>query len=222
MSRLEWNEVGKRFFETGVSHGVLYPRSGPGVAWSGITAVNEAVSGGEVQSLYFDGVKYLDVVANEDFQATLGAFNSPREFAACDGSKALSPGLYATQQPRKTFGLSYRTLIGNDLDGLDYGYKLHIVYNCVASPAGRTNQTVAGNPTPGVRSWTLNAVPPEASTYKPTAHFVIDSTQVNRFMLEDLETYLYGRDGFEPALPSQEEVIAFLANVIEEPLGDFI
>ncbi|HMT68916.1 MAG TPA: hypothetical protein PKD16_02075 [Saprospiraceae bacterium] len=222
MSRLEWNEVGKRFFETGVSHGVLYPRSGPGVAWSGITAVNEAISGGEVQSLYFDGVKYLDIVANEDFQATLEAFNSPKEFAACDGSKTLSPGLFATQQPRKTFGLSYRTLIGNDLDGLDYGYKLHIVYNCVASPAGRTNQTVAGNPTPGVRSWTLNAVPPEASTYKPTAHFVIDSTQVNRFMLEDLETYLYGRDGFEPALPSQEEVIAFLANVIEEPLGDFI
>lgn len=221
MSRLEWNLTGERFFETGVSHGVLFPRTGPGVPWNGLISVNEAVNGGEVESLYFDGVKYLDVIANEDFQATIEAFSSPKEFAACDGSKTLSPGLFATQQPRKPFSFSYRTLIGNDLDS-DLGYKLHIVYNCMASPASRSSQTISGTPTPGSRSWTVNAVPPEASTYKPTAHFVIDSTQVNNFMLEDLESYLYGREGFEPALPTQEEVIAFLANVIEEPLGEFI
>jgi len=221
MSRLEWNPVGERRFETGVSHGVLFPRTGPGVAWNGIISVNESVSGGEVESLYFDGVKYLDVIMNEDFQATLDAYSSPREFAACDGSKSLSPGLFATQQPRKTFGLSYRTLIGNDLDGIDFGYKLHIVYNCMASPASRNNQTVSGSvPTPATRSWTINAVPPEASTFKPTAHFVIDSTLVNRFMLEDLESYLYGRDGQEPTLPTQSEVIDMLANLITEPLTE--
>jgi hypothetical protein len=221
MSRLEWNPVGERRFETGVSHGVLFPRTGPGVAWNGLISVSETIAGGEVQSLYFDGVKYLDIIANEDFQATLEAYSSPREFAACDGSKSLSPGLFATQQPRKTFGLSYRTLVGNDLEGIDYGYKLHIVYNCVASPAGRTNKTVSGSvPDPAARSWTINAVPPEASTYKPTAHFVIDSTLVNRFMLEDLESYLYGREGQEPQLPSQSEVINMLANLITEPLTE--
>ncbi len=221
MSRLEWNVVGERLFETGVSHGVLYPRTGPGVAWNGITSINEAVAGGEVESFYLDGVKYLDIVTNEDFQATLEAFSSPKEFAACDGTKRLSPGLFATQQPRKPFGLSYRTLIGNDLDGIDFGYKLHIVYNCMASPASRSSQTVAGNtPTPGSSSWTINSAPPEASTYKPTAHFVIDSTEVNPYMLGDLESYLYGREGHDPALPSQEEVIAMLANLITEPLTE--
>lgn len=221
MSRLEWNPVGERRFETGVSHGVLFPRVGPGVAWNGLISVNEAVSGGDVQSLYFDGVKYLDIVSNEDFQATLEAYSAPKEFAACDGSKTLSPGLFATQQPRKTFGLSYRTLIGNDLEGIDFGYKLHIVYNCMASPATRSNQTVSGSvPTPAARSWTINAVPPEASTFKPTAHFVIDSTLVNRFMLEDLESYLYGRDGQDPALPTQADVINMLANLITEPLTE--
>jgi len=223
VSRLEWNLPGQRLFETGVSHGVLFPRTGPGVAWNGLISVNEAVSGGDVESLYFDGVKYLDIVANEDFQATIEAYSAPKEFAASDGSKALSPGLYATQQPRKPFSFSYRTLIGNDLKDVDFGYKLHIVYNCMASPAARTNQSLGGGtPSPGTRSWTVNAVPPEATTFKPTAHFVIDSTIVNPYMLADLESYLYGREGFEPALPTQDEVIAFLANVIEEPLGDFI
>ncbi len=223
MTRIEWNRNGERLFETGVSHGVLFPRTGPGVPWNGLISVNEAISGGDVESLYFDGVKYLDVVANEDFQATIEAFSAPREFAASDGSKMLSPGLFATQQPRLPFSFSYRTLVGNDLEGLNFGYKLHIVYNCMVSPASRTNQTVSGStPTPGTRSWTVNAVPPEASTYKPTAHFIIDSTQVNRYMLEDLERYLYGDEANDAALPTQDQVIAFLANVIEEPLGDLI
>lgn len=220
MTRLEWNRVGDRFFETGVDRGVLYPRVGPGVAWNGLISVDETTSGGDVESLYFDGVKYLDIVAGEDFEATITAFSAPREFAACDGTKQLSPGLFATQQPRKPFGFSYRTLIGNDLEGTDFGYKLHIVYNCMASPATRSSQTLAEVPNLGTRSWNVHTVPPEASTFKPTAHFVIDSTLVDPYMLENLESYLYGRDGLEPTLLTQDEVLTILANAITEPLSE--
>lgn len=219
MSKLAWNQPGERFYETGVNRGVLYPRTGPGVPWNGLISVNENVSGGEVESLYFDGVKYLDVIASEDFQAILEAYSSPPEFAACDGSKQLSPGLFATQQPRKPFGLSYCTLIGNDLQGTDVGFKLHLVYNCMASPASRNNQTLAGTVNPGSRQWTINSVPPPASTFKPTAHFVIDSTKINPFVMESLLAYLHGTDDSDPRLPSQDEVISILANPIEEPLS---
>lgn len=220
MPRLEWSRNGEKLFETGVDRGVLYPQAGPGVAWVGLIAVNENVSGGDVESHYYDGVKYLDVVASEDFEATIEAFSAPREFAACDGTKQLSPGLFATQQPRKPFGFSYRTLIGNDLEGVEFGYKLHLVYNCMASPAARSSQTLAGVPNLSTRSWTVNTVPPEASTFKPTAHFVIDSTLVDPFMLANLESYLYGRDGLDPILPSQAEVLTILANVITEPISE--
>lgn len=218
MSRLVWNEIGKRFYETGVDRGVLYPNSGPGVPWNGLVSVSENASGGDVEALYFDGVKYLDIVAGEDFQATLEAFSAPAEFAACEGSKALSPGLYATQQPRKTFGLSYRTLIGNDLEDTSFGYKLHVVYNATAAPSSRNNQTLDDSPSPVVRQWNISSVPQKASTYKPTAHFVIDSTEVDPYMLEDLESFLYGRAGQDPMLLPQIEVIEILANRIIEPL----
>lgn len=219
MARLVWNQVGERFYEAGVDRGVLYPVAGPGVPWNGLISVSENVSGGEVEGLFYDGVKYLDVIANEDFQATLEAFSAPPEFAGCDGRKQLSPGLYATQQRRKTFGLSYRTKIGNDLDA-DLGYKLHIVYNCTAAPAGKTSKTLNNTPEPETRSWTLNSVPPPASTYRPTAHFVIDSTEANKYMLEDVESYLYGRAGQDPALPTQDEILAMMANLITEPLTE--
>lgn len=228
MSRIEWNKPGERFFEAGVNQGVLYPRVGPGVPWNGLVSVSESTSGGDLESLYYDGVKYLDVVAGEDFQAVLEAYSAPREFDASDGQKALSPGLFVTQQPRKTFGLSYRTLIGNDLVGQDYGYKLHIVYNCTASPSGRTNKTLAGNIAPDTRTWTINTVPPPASTFKPTAHIVLDSTLIDPFAMQQVEMLLYGRDADDersallPYLPTVAQLVATLDTRIPEFITPFI
>lgn len=222
---LEWGQPGKKFYEAGIDKVVLYPPTGPGVVWNGILSLDEAVFGGEPEALYYDGVKYLDVVASEDFQATLTAFTSPREFSPCDGRKALVPGLYATNQPRKSFGLAYRTLIGNDLKGIDYGYKQHIVYNCTATPSARSNTTIGRDISPNTKTWTINSVPPPSSAFKPTAHLVIDSREVNPYLLENLETILYGRDedgdreAVLAAQPSLTQILNILANPITEPLG---
>lgn len=224
MSRIDWNKAGERFFETGVDHCVLYPNIGPGVAWNGVTSINEEASGGDLEPLYFDGIKYADVASSEDFQVTLEAFSAPREFAAADGVKMLVPGLFVTQQPRKTFGLTYRTLIGNDLVGTEYGYKLHIVYNCTAAPSGKTNQTLAANTTPGTRSWSISTVPPPASTFRPTAHLVLDSTLIEPFLMAEIETALYGRDATEGLaerqayLPTVAELLAIMGNTISETI----
>jgi hypothetical protein len=214
--RLEWNKPGERIFETGVSHGVLYPSAGPGVPWNGIVQVTEDSTGGDVSPLYLDGVKYMDVVANEDFEATLEAYSAPPEFAACEGIKTLVPGLYATQQRRKTFGLSYRTLIGNDLEGTDYGYKLHIVYGCTAAPAGRSYQTLGDRVDIKTKSWSMSTVPQPATNYKPTAHFILDSTKMDSYLLEEIESFLYGRDDRDSRLLSQSEILDILANPISE------
>lgn len=213
MSRVEWNKAGQRFFEVGVDRGVLYPRLGPGVAWNGLVAVNENVSGGEVESLYYDGVKYADLAAAEDFEATIEALSAPAAFAASDGVKYISPGLSVSQQPRKPFGLCYRTLLGNDLVGQDYGYKLHLVYNCTAAPAGRSNKTLTANIDPDTRSWTISTVPPPASTFRPTAHIVVDSTLVDPYLMLALETELYGRDA-QPGLPAREAYLPTVAQII--------
>lgn len=212
MARLVWNQTGERFYETGVDRGVLY-RSlfDAGVPWNGLISVSEDVSGGAVNNYYLDGVKYLDFVASEDFSATLEAFSAPPEFSGCDGSKVLSPGLFATQQPRRTFHLSYRTKIGNDLDGLNYGYKLHIVYNATAAPSSQSSRTVGNQVSPETRQWNIHTVPPPATNYKPTAHFVIDSTLVEPQRMALLEDRLYGTPSEPPKLPSASEVIALLA-----------
>lgn len=222
MSRIEWNKAGERFFEAGVDRGVLYPRLGPGVPWNGLTSVSENTSGGDMESLYFDGIKYLDVVASEDFQATVDAYSAPAEFGPSDGQKALSPGLFVTQQPRKTFGLSYRTLKGNDLVGTEYGYKIHIVYNCTAAPSNKNNVTLGSSVTPGTRSWTIETVPPPASTFKPTAHIVLDSNLIEPFMMEQVEALLYGHDGAAPYLPTVAELVATLDTRIGELVTEFI
>lgn len=211
MAKLMWNQVGTRFYETGVDRGVLYPNYLPGVAWNGLLSVDEDSSGGELESFYFDGIKYVDIVSNEDFKATIEAFSSPSEFAACEGQKTLSPGLFATQQPRSTFGFSYRTLIGNDLQGTDLGYKLHLVYNATAEPSSRKNQTLSGNVSPGTRQWTVYTVPPPTTTYKPTGHLVIDSTLANPTKLANLENILYGTSDSAPSLPTQSTVISTLS-----------
>lgn len=228
MSRIEWNKAGERFFEAGVNQGVLYPPTGQGVPWNGLVAVNENSSGGELESLYFDGVKYLDILSAEDFQASIEAYSAPRAFDPCDGIKTLSPGLFATQQPRKTFGLSYKTLIGNDLVGEDYGYKLHVVYNCTATPAPRNSKTLAASISPDTRVWGIYTVPPPAETYRPTAHLVIDSTLVDPYLMENLETLLYGRDAasgvaeVQASLPTVEEIILILSNPITTLIEEFV
>lgn len=211
MTRLTWNDAGERFFEAGLHRGVLYPKLGPGVAWNGLIGVDETPSGGEVESYYFDGVKYLDFVASEDYSATIDAFSAPAEFAACDGTKQLSPGLYVTQQPRQSFGLSYRTLIGNDLEGTDHAYKIHLVYNATAAPAGRSHKTLTNAVDPATRQWTIHTVPPKATTYKPTAHLIVDSRDLTSGKLEALENLLYGTSSTNPRLPTQAEVITLLA-----------
>ena len=222
MSRIEWNKAGARFFEAGVDNAVLYPRFGSGVPWNGLLAVNESVAGGEIDSLYFDGVKYLDIAAGEDFDATIEAFHAPLEFASADGQKYLSPGLSVTQQPRATFDLCYRTLIGNDLVGHTFGYKLHIVYNCTAQPSPRSNRTLSENVDPQTRTWEIKTVPPMAQNFRPTAHVVVDSTLADPYLMENLETVMYGRDAteelgaLEPYLPTVEEIIMILTNRISE------
>lgn len=210
MAQLVWGTVGERFYETGVDRGVLYPKYTPGVAWSGLISVDESSEGGDVEPFHFDGIKYLDFVASEDFQATVEAFSAPAEFSVSDGHKALSPGLFATQQPRLTFGMSYRTLIGNDIDGVDYGYKLHLVYNATAGPSSNKRQTMSGSVSPEVKQWTIYTVPPLSLTYKPTAHIVVDSTLASPSKLSTLENTLYGVYG-DPELPTQAEIISMFA-----------
>lgn len=211
MTRIEWNKPGERFFEAGVDRGVLYPKLGPGVAWNGLTAVGESTSGGDLEPLYYDGVKYLDLVAAEFFQATIDAYSAPAQFAAADGQKTLAPGLFASQQLRQTFGMSYRTLKGNDLVGENVGYKVHIVYNCTASPSSRSHVTIGASANPGTRSWTIDTVPPAATTFKPTAHLVVDSNLTTAAKLAALEDALYGTSTAAPYLPTVDQVVSMLA-----------
>jgi hypothetical protein len=159
VAKIEWDKVGERFFETGVDQGVLYPNDAPGVPWNGIISIEESVSGGEAEALYFDGIKYLDTVSAEDFQATLTAFTYPDEFAECEGTLELAEGMFLPYQRHQTFGLSWRTKVGNDLDGVDHGYKIHIVYQATAAPSARAYQTLSDSPSPLNFQWTINALP---------------------------------------------------------------
>lgn len=211
MSRIEWNKAGERFYETGVDRGVFYPRFDAGVAWNGLVAVNESISGGEMEALYYDGVKIGDLVAAEDFSATIESYSHPVEFSEADGTRQISPGLYVTQQVRKKFGFSYRTMIGNDLVGATYGYKIHLVYNCTASPSARNNTTISESVNPPTRSWTLYTVPAPGGYFKPTAHVVIDSTKVSESKMAAVENMLYGTSNANAFLPSIAQLSAALA-----------
>jgi hypothetical protein len=211
MTALAWNQPGQKIFETGLDRGVLYPRLGPGVAWNGLVAVDENPSGGEPTPLYFDGQKYLDVMANEDFQATLQAMAAPPEFAACDGQVVLAAGLVATQQPRDTFGLSYRTLVGNDTQGTDHGYKLHLVYNATAGPAPKSHRTTSNASDLSPTVWTIYSVPVPATTYRPSGHLVLDSRDISPSVLQEIEDLLYGTVSTAPELPTPAELIVLLS-----------
>lgn len=217
MTRIEWGAPGTKTYEQGLDRGVLYPRTGPGVPWTGLVSVSEETSGGEVESFYYDGVKYLDVILYEDYQATLEAFDAPFEFGVCDGNRPIALGLFATQQPREPFGLSFRTQVGNDLTE-EAGYKINLVYNCMASPAERTRKTTAADVELEPIAWTLYTRPPRravygGATYKPTAHLIIDSRSGNPH-LETLELALYGANldhgPWNPRLPTQQEIVNLL------------
>lgn len=217
--QIEWNAPGQRIFETGVSNGVLFPKAGPGVPWNGLVSISEAESGGDVENLYFEGIKRLDIVANEDYSAVIEAMQAPPEFNVSDGIKSLAPGLSVGQQPRKTFDFSYRSLIGNDLKSTSYGYKLHVVYNATAAPSPMSYKTLTNNTGVDARSWNISCVPPPASTYKPTAHIVIDSTEADPYLLQNVESILYGTDTADPRVPSQAEILGIFGSRITEPLA---
>lgn len=217
MSRIVWDKTGERFYETGVDRAVLYPISSAGlynkgVPWNGITGITESPSGAEPNNLYADNIKYLVLVGAEDFGLTVECYTYPDEWEECDGSAEIAPGVVAGQQNRKVFGLSYRTKLGNDVDGQDHGYKLHLVYGGLASPSERGYQTVNDSPEPINPSWEITTTPVDVPGYKPTARLIITSTKVDPAKLKALEDILYGTEETEPRLPLPEEVIKLLAN----------
>jgi hypothetical protein len=227
MPEITWDEVGERTYETGVDHGVLYIPGvtgsyDTGVAWNGLTTVTESPSGAESNKQYADNLVYLNLISAEEFGATIEAFTYPDEFGQFDGSAQPEPGVYIGQQSRKSFGLSYRTLYGNDLEGTDYGYKLHLVYGCQAAPSEKAYATVNDSPEALAFSWELTTTPVAvgtigAVTYKPTALLVVDSTKVDPEGLEALEDQLYGR-GTAPAdvakLPLPADVIELISTTV--------
>lgn len=218
MSKLKWDQTGERFYETGVDKVVLFPMEltgeyGQGVAWNGISAVNESPSGAEPTALYANNGKYLNLISNEDFAATIEAYTYPDEFEECDGSKEIAPGVVIGQQKRKVFGLAYRTLLGNDVDGNDHGYKLHLVYGCLAAPSEHNHSTVNDSPEAGTMSWSVSTTPVEVADAKPTATVTIDSTKADKAKLKKLEDMLYGTDQAESKLPLPAEVITLMKDV---------
>lgn len=211
MARITWDNTGERLYETGVKNGVLYPIQNDGmytkgVAWNGLTAVTESPSGAEATALYADDIKYLNLISNEEFGATIEAYTYPDEFAECDGSAALAAGVMIGQQKRKTFGLCYRTSLGNDVDGSDHGYKLHLVYGCLAAPSEKAYATINDSPEAITFSWEVSTTPVNVTGYKPTSQITIDSTKVDQAKLTALEDVLYGKDEVEPKLPMPDEV----------------
>lgn len=210
MTRLSWGTPGERFYETGVDRGVLFI-GGVGYAWSGLVSVAESPSGGEARPYYIDGFKYANVSAAEEYEATIQAFSAPREFGPCDGSSEVYQGLIATQQPRRPFDFSYRTKIGNDVDGADHGYKIHLVYNALAAPSQRTNTTLGQENGPQTLSWAITTTAPMASGLKPTSHFIIDSRTTPDTTLEEIEIWLYGDDIAGPSMPTVSELLALFS-----------
>ena len=224
MSKLVWDKTGERYYETGVKNGVLYPIQSDGtyskgVAWNGLTAVTESPSGAENTPLYADDIKYLNLVSAEEFGATVEAYTYPDEFAECDGSASIANGVMIGQQARKIFGMSYKTTVGNDVDGNSHGYKLHLIYGATASPSEKAYATINDSPEAITFSWEIATTPVNVTGFKPTASLVIDSTKANPTKLASLEEILYGKDptseglsdGVDPRLPLPDEIATIMA-----------
>lgn len=216
MSKIVWDAVGEHTFETGVRNGVLYLKDAQGaystgVAWNGLTSVSESPEGAEATDLYADDIKYLTLMSAENFKATIEAYTYPDEFAECDGSATIADGVTIGQQSRKPFGLCYRTAIGNDTDGNEHGYKLHIVYGCQASPSEKQYSTINDSPEAITFSWEVNTTPVNVNGKKPTATLIIDSTKADKAKLTALEAILYGAESTEPRLPLPDEIATLMA-----------
>jgi hypothetical protein len=215
MSKLVWDKTGERYYETGVNQGVLYPQAEngtypKGVAWNGLISVTESPSGAEATPLYADNIKYLNLMSAEEFGATIEAYTYPDEFAQCDGSAEIATGVMIGQQNRKAFGLSYKTVLGNDADGNDYGYKLHLIYGALAAPSEKGYSTINDSPEAITFSWEITTTPVSVTGFKPTASITIDSTKVDATKLEALEDILYGTANADPYLPLPDEIAALL------------
>ena len=215
MSKIVWDAIGEHTFETGVRNGVLYLQGvegtyNTGVAWNGLTSVSESPEGAEATDLYADDIKYLTLMSAENFKATIEAYTYPVEFEECDGSATIANGVVIGQQSRKPFGLCYRTAIGNDTDGNEHGYKLHIVYGCQASPSEKQYSTINDSPEAITFSWEVNTTPVNVNGKKPTATLIIDSTKADKAKLTALEAILYGSEEQEPRLPMPDEIAALM------------
>lgn len=217
MAVLTWDQVGTRLYETGVDHGVLYipdPVTGvfnDGVAWNGLYTVSETPTGAEANPIYADNIKYLNLISIEEFGFTIEAYTYPDEFAPFDGLAVPQPGVAVGQQNRKRFGLSYRTRVGDDIEGDDHGFKLHLVYGCYATPSEKAYNTVSDSPEPITFSWDVTTIPVPVTGLRPTSLITIDSTTADPTNLASLETLLYGAVATEPALPTPDAVIALFA-----------
>lgn len=221
MAKLVWDRPGERIYETGVDRGVLYPQGvdgtyPQGVAWNGLTAVTESPSGAEATPLYADNIKYLNLLSNEDFGATIEAYTYPDEFGICNGEVEIATGVTVGQQPRKAFGMAYRTKIGNDIESNDHGYKIHIIYGALATPSEKAYGTINDSPEAITFSWEVTTTPIEVPGLKPTAHLVLDSTKVNPAKMAAIETILYGSEEGEARLPLPSEVAELVG---EESVG---
>lgn len=215
MAKLIFDKTGERFFETGVNKGVLYPQDAQGaypkgVAWNGLTAVTESPSGAEATPLYADNIKYLNLMSAEEFGATVEAYTYPDEFAACNGEVSVAEGVTIGQQARKAFGMAYQTRIGNDVEGSELGYKIHIIYNALAAPSEKAYNTINDSPEAITFSWELTTTPVEVTGGKPTASLVIDSTKVSEAAMTAIEAVLYGSESEEARLPLPDEVVSII------------
>ncbi len=211
MSKLEWDKTGEREYETGVDQGVVYPKSTDGtypngVAWNGLINVTESPSGAEPTPLYADNIKYQNLLSVEEFGASVEAYMYPDEFAECDGSVELAPGVSVGQQPRKEFGMCYRTILGNDTEKNKFGYKLHLIYGALAAPSEKAYSSVNDSPEATTFSWELSTTPVNVTGAQPTASLVINSTKVDKEKLAQLEAILYGSEDTEPRLPLPDEI----------------
>lgn len=218
MAKIVWDESGKRLYETGVKNGVLYIQDetgayNKGVAWNGLTAVTESPSGAEATPLYADDIKYLELFSAEEFGATIEAYTYPEEFEACDGSASLGTGVTIGQQDRKTFGLCYRTVLGNDVKSNEYGYKLHLIYGAKAAPSEKGYQTINDSPEAITFSWEVTTTPVNVAGFKPTASVTIDSTKIDPEKLKKIEDMLYGEGATDAKLPLPDELKTILASV---------
>lgn len=222
MAEIKWHELGEKLYETGVHKGVLFPTTdegkyGEGVAWNGLTAVNESPSGAESNKQYADNVVYLNLQSNEEFAFTIEAFTYPDEFEQCDGTASPVPGLSIAQQPRRTFGFSYTNLVGNDVKGSDYGRKVHLVWGAQASPSEKSRATVNETPEATPFSWESQTTPVNVPGHKPTSHITLDSTKLPAAQMAALEAIIYGTAGEDARMPTPGEVIAIFeaASVVE-------